>query len=346
MKKPKFLCLTIIAIAFVATLAAVLSTTQPIGADYYFHLEAATFYAHGQFSAGINFVLNFINFPYGFHVSLFHLFLVPLVWVGQPYLFTRILQVLFLPLTLALTMWLVYRFGNPMAAVYSGMALLGSWAFFDGALQVRPESLDLLFYPLIVAAALTGQKLRFVGLAVITVYSHGIAALSNIYGLALKKLKEKSWQKTVVVAALVVLPVLAVSVAYVGGAFKQWGGYGLTENPQEHLFWTAPVGFIPYYMGATILGIPFLFRRVKSEFEQLILWGLAGVTIMLPFWADRYLHYVSLPLAIYAGLGIVGLKGRWKLIAVLVLLDIFIVYVASFFSFSFGIGGRWWQPGD
>ena len=185
------------------------------------------------------------------------------------------------------------------------------------------------------AAALSFKRLRFAGLSLLTIYSHGVAALSGVYGLALNRLRLKPWRKTVLLAALLAAPVLIVSVLYVGGAFRQWGGYGLTENPQEHLFWTDPAGFIPYYMGATILGLPFLFKRGKSEFKSLVTWGFVGSTVMLPIWADRWLHYVSIPLAVLAGLGIVSLKsGKWRTILMWVLIDIFIVYVASYFSFS------------
>ena len=138
---------------------------------------------------------------------------------------------------------------------------------------------------------------------------------------------------------------LAVSLFYLGGAFSKWGGAPINENPQEVLFWTDPT-FIPYYMGATLLGVPFLFKRSKSEFEKLVLYGFVGVLIMLPLWADRWLHYESLPLAILGGLGVTQLKGRWRLFFVVALLDVFIVYVASYFGFSLGVLGHWWNPGD
>jgi hypothetical protein len=118
-------------------------------------------------------------------------------------------------------------------------------------------------------------------------------------------------------------------------------------NPQQVLFWT-DASFIPYYLGAAIMGFPFLLKRSKSEFEKLLFWGLIGSLIMIPFWADRWLHYASLPLAMVLGLGITELKSqRLKMILVLTILTILIVYVSSYFAFSFHIGGnRWWQPGD
>jgi len=330
-------------------LAAVLSVPLPIGSDYHWHLNIATMIADGNLRGAVDYLLSPAGnmFPYGFYVSVMHLFLVPTVWSGNPYFFEKVLQVLFLPLTLALTMWLVYKYASPKAAVYTGMALFGSWAFFDGAMQVRPESLDLLCYPLIVGAALSAKKWRFVGLAVFTVYGHGLAALSNVVGLALVKWQQPNWRRALTVGLIAIIPVLVVSALYVDGAFSKWGGAGLTENPQEVLFWTDP-SFIPYYMGATVFGVPFLFKRGKSELLKLALWGLVGNLIMLPLWADRWLHYVSLPLAIFAGVGIAGLKKpEHRFYFAMALLAVFIVYVASYFSFSIGIEGhRFWQPGD
>jgi hypothetical protein len=346
--KPLFFCVLLVVVAFATTLAAVLSTKLPIGSDYYWHLNLAKSVASGNINGAVNFVLSPSgnSFPYGLYLSVFHFALVPTVWSGQPYLFAQILQVLFLPCTLALTIWIVYRFGNPKAAVYTGMTLLASWAFFDGALQVRPESLDLLLYPLVVAAILGVKKNQFIAYTLVASYNHGLAAISMIYGLVATKLRDKSWKKTITIALLAVLPVIIVSVLYVQGAFSKWGGAGLTENPQEVLFWADPT-FIPYYMGATFIGLFFLFKREKSGFEKLVLWGFIGNLVMLPLWADRWLHYASLPLAILTGLGITGLQSQnKKMVLVLSIFTILIVYVASYFSFSLGIGGRFWQPGD
>lgn len=333
---------------------AVAVTEKPIGSDYYFHLNIATFLAHGDLGGAWNYTITLNHFPYAFF--LFHFMLVPSVWVGEPLFVARVLQVLLLPATLALTMLLVYRFGNPRAAVYSGMILFGSWAFFDGVLQVRPESLDLLFYPLLVGAVLVGKRWRFVGYAVATVFSHGLASLSMLYGLVFGKFKDRGWRWPLIVGVLLVAPVIVMSLYYMGGAFQHWGTYTLNENPQEALFWQEPLTFIPYYMGASCLGVPFLFKKNKSEFERVVFFGFLGLFLMLPLWADRWLHYISLPLAVLGGLGIDGLRGslystrlegNWKLGFVLCLLCIFSVYVASYFSFSLGLEGyRWWQPGD
>ena len=349
--KPLFFCIVILCVAFVCTLSASLSVPLPIGSDTMWHLNIANIIFRDGFVAGWDYTLGQNLFPYG--LLLFQCCESVFYFVGEPVLFVKVLQVLFLPFTLGLTMLVVYRYASGKAAVYCGMFLFGSWAFMDGALQVRPESLDLLFYPLLLGAVLVGARWRFVGLAVVAVFSHGVAALSMFVGWVVVKFRVKCWRWPLIVGVLLVLPVLVMSVFYVGGAFVKWGGAPVNENPQEVLFWSDP-SFVPYYMGAGLLAVPFLFRKNKSLLEWLAVYGLVGNLVMLPLWADRWLHYVSLPLAIVGGVGLAELPqeitvfGRCfsKLWIVFILLDIYVVYSLSFFGFSFGWLGHWAQLGD
>ena len=341
---PKFFCVAIVIIAFLVTLSATLSVSKPIGADYYFHLNITEFLARGDLAGAWNFTITYNQFPYA--LFLFHFLLAPTVWSGAPLVCAQVLQVLFLPSILAGLIYVVYKYACPRAGVYCGLACLGSWAFMDGALQVRPESLDMLLYPFVLAAVLCGFRWRGVGGVVVAVFSHGLASLAVYFGLFIEKLRVKGWRVPLAVGVLCVLPVVVVSLYFMGGAFNHWGGVPVNENPQEYLFWVDPT-FAPYYLGAGLMGVPFIFKRGKTELERLALAGLIGSLVMLPFWADRFLHYASLPLAVLCGVGITRLKDpRLRMVCALVLMDVFIVYVASYFGFSFGVLGKWWNPGD
>jgi hypothetical protein len=221
--------------------------------------------------------------------------------------------------------------------------LLGGWAFMDGALQVRPESLDLLLYPLMLFALMTTKKKSFAVMAIATIYSHGPAALSNIYGLAANQLSFFKWRKTMIICVIIALPIIILSLVYLPGAFLKWGGASPTENPQELEFWTNPA-FIPIYAGACLLGVPFLFAKHKTAFESLLTWGFVGNLVMLPLWADRWLHYSSIPLAMLAGMGIARLSGKKRVVAVLVVVSLYMIYYMTFIHLS--AMGNWWQPGD
>lgn len=349
--KALLVCVMLVGYALSVSASAVLTSNFVIGADYYFHLDVATFYAKGNFEGGMNYILTNIFFPYP---PVFHLMLVPSVWSGAPQLFGRLAEIFFMPTTFALTLWFVVKYANSKAAAFTGLVLLGCWSFMDGALQVRPESLDLLFYPIIVGALLSGRKKLFTCLSIINVYSHGPAAISNIYGLALDKIREPKWRRTILLTLLISLPIIIISLFYIQGAFAKWGGYSPTENPQEAEFWNTPLSFVPAYMGSTLIGLVYIGRnlfvvrkKIKanlSNLESLLTWGFMGSLIMLPMWADRWMHYVSIPLAILAGLGLSRMQGKKQLVVGFAVISVFMIYYAMWIMMS--ANGVWWQPGD
>jgi hypothetical protein len=253
------------------------------------------------------------------------------------------------------------------AAFFTGLCLLGSIAFIDGTIQLRPESLDLLFYPLMLLMVLSVKKKSFIGLALVTIYSHGLAALSSIYGIALKLLKTKEtepqilsdgsmlvktnphnpfypWRKTILAGLIATLPIILISIYYVQGAFHKWFTLaGANQsNPQQTLFWTQPLIFIPFYSGLTLFGFVFLLKRHKSYFESLLGWGVVASMIMIPFWADRWLQYVTIPLSCLVGLGLKDAGKTKLLLAVLILSSISFIYIYYWISIS--ANHMWWQP--
>ena len=337
-------CILLILAVFLITILATTSVSKPIGADFYFHLDIAKYYAQGNFVAGINYSLtnNYFFYPPAFHLSL-----APLVWSGNPYFYALVLETLLMPLTFAFTIYLMNKYASAKAAFITGVCLLGSLAFVDGTMQLRPESIDLLLYPLMLLTVLSTKKKSFIVMAVVTVYSHGAAALSNIYGIATKLLKDKvEWRKTITIGVVAITPVIAISIYYIQGAIHKWLTFGGANqsNPQQTLFWTQPLTFIPIYSGLTLLGFFFLLKKHKNPFESLLTWGIIGSTIMLPFWADRWLQYITIPLSCLVGLGLQNTK-RWKLIPIYILL---ITVTAGYITYWILVGllHGWWQPGD
>lgn len=337
-------CLILIATAFLITTLAATSVAKPIGADTYYHLTVATYYSHGQIIEGLNYSLTHDLF---FYPPIFHFLITPLIWSNNPYFYARILEALLLPLTFAFTIYLMAKKASAKAAFITGLCLLGSLAFVDGAIQLRPESLDLLLYPMMLLAILNVKKKSFITMAVITAYSHSIAALSSIYGLTIKLYKDhKEWRRTILAGTAIVAPLLAISIYYVSGAFKMWftlAGAN-TSNPQQTLFWTHPLTFIPIYSGLTLIGFAFLLKRHKSHFESLLSYGIVFSALMLPFWVDRWLQYITIPLSCLIGLGLQNVKG-WKQIPIyLLLVTIAVGYIA--YWVLIGLVHGWWQPGD
>ncbi len=325
---------------FVLTSFIVTSEPLPLASDPYFHMQISRLYAQGNWTGAFNYIQSVNQIP--FYPPLFHVLIIPFV-LQDPYTGLRILEMIFFPVTFTLIAWLMWKQAGPKATVITGLILLGCWSFLDGTLQARPESLDLLLYPLIIMALLKAKKKTFVALAVASIYNHGLAALTNVIGFAVKKLREKTWRKTILAATLITLPILILSAYYFTGAYSMWSSFRPTENPQETLFWTMPWPWIPYYSGLTLFGFAFLLLKSKTEFETLLKYGIIGNLIMLPFWADRWLQYSSIPLAMLMGIGASRWHG-WKLYLFLgVVALVAWAYVSQFILIS--LQHSWWQPG-
>jgi hypothetical protein len=184
------------------------------------------------------------------------------------------------------------------SAFITGLVLMSSMSFIDASMQIRPEGLDLLLYPLILLMILSVKKKSFIVMALVSVYSHGVAGLSNIYGLAIKLLKENKWRKIIAVGLIVIIPMLIVSAYYIKGAFETWFSFsGTNYNTFNY-----PLTMIPLYSGLTLVGFLYLFNRNKSYFESLLSYGIVGSMVMIPFWLFRWLGYVSVPLSMLVGI--------------------------------------------
>jgi hypothetical protein len=342
--KSFYSALTIILIISIFVLAIVIVASQPkpLGSDVYFHLKLSTFYAHGDFGGAWNMMFHDNLF---FYPMLFHLMLVPVALSSNPNLGLQIIECLFIPLTFLTVCWLIWKYNGAKAALFTGFALIASWSFIDGALQARPESIDMLLFPIIIYAVMETKKKTAGITSTIMVWSHGFASASSLFGVFIYKLFDKKWRKTLLFIVLAVSPVIILSVIFFEGAIRMWLlGQTQSSNPQNWMFWNNPFPWIIYYGGLSLWGIPFLLRRHKTQLEFLLTCAFVGNTFMLVFWADRWLHYSAIPWACLYGIGISRLHG-WKLA---IIIAVSIGYVALYFSIYFLTSANhlWWQPGD
>ena len=340
-----YAALTILLIIFVFTLTIVIvsSAKQPIGSDVYYHLHLGQLYMKGDFNGAWNLMFHSISF---FYPPFFHVFIDgPIALSSNPYFNLQILECLFLPLTFLASVCLVRKYTSAKAALLTGFALLASWSFIDAALQARPESLDMLLFPIVIYAVLEAKK-KTAGLtATIMVWSHGFAAISSLLGVFIYKLRDKTWRKTLLLITLAVSPIIILSFIYFEGAIHFWLlGQTSTTNPQNWMFWHQPFPWLLYYAGLSLWGIPFLFRRHKTQLETLLTYAFLGNTFMLIFWADRWLHYAALPWAMLYGIGIAKLHG-WKLYLMLAVSIGYVVLYVSIYLITSQFH-LWWQPGN
>jgi hypothetical protein len=65
---------------------------------------------------------------------------------------------------------------------------------------------------------------------------------------------------------------------------------------------------------------------------------------MLIFWADRWLHYASLPWAALYGIGVSKMHGKQLALFIAISIGYVALYASIYFLTS--VSRLWWQPGD
>jgi hypothetical protein len=358
------LAIAMIAFVFALTFIIVLSVPLPLGSDPYFHMEIARLYGTGNFTGAFNYIQSVNQIP--FYPPLYHIVLIPIAISPDPYTGLRLLEMFSMPLTFMFTAILLWKYSGPKAALISGLVLIGSWSFIDATLQARPETVDLMLYPLMLMMMLASKKKSFALLAIATVYNHGIMALTNIWGF-IKPLwhirifpEGRIWVNTLFWTTIAISPVILLTLYYFSGGWSMWATTSPAENPQETLFWTNP-SWIPFYAGITLIGFFFLFdkpfkkegttfswsliplRQFKTQLETYLKWGLLGNLVMLPLWADRWLQYSTIPLACLVGMEVSRWHGK-KLYVALAVIALGAWLYTCFFLWN-SIYGNWWQPG-
>lgn len=323
MDRFKVLALSLLGLAFTVCVAISLTYSIPIGWDIWFHLEIARVWARGQNGMFSRLPMTVNRMPYP---PLFHLFLVPSIWLNLEILFTRILQTMFYPLILASSMWLTWKHQGKQASIITGVLLMSCVGVFDHGFQLIPQALDLMLLPLAIHAFVQKNKFTFVLVSTLMIYNHGIAAASYVGGLVLLAILEKRKVEATSVISLS-LPIIVPMLVYLPPAMSRWGQ--LSDTLVEIAFWQNPLLLTVWYLGPLSLAIPLAIRESLrfnklGDFDQATIITLYSLLIMLLPWPDRFLSNTALPLAYLASSRIV--KWRHRKILYPLLITTFIVF--------------------
>jgi len=235
------------------------------------------------------------------------LMLVPSVWLNLEFLAAKLLQVA-LPFGIYLaTTLFMQRHTSPKATVVTALILLSTIGFTDGTIQCRPMGLSIMVLPIALHMMLTRNDRGFIASNTIIAYTHGIAGAANTWLPVLYKYFNRRKFKTFIATIATLAPLIVVTAVYFGGALDKWGGH--MDTYQEYLVFTKPHTMIPYYAGMSLIGWVFVaYTLLKwgeaSSLQKTVSLSLLGLTVMIPFWADRFLQYAIIGLSIMAGQGI------------------------------------------
>lgn len=331
LKASKNLIVLIVFFALTFSVSLYTSTVyqKPIGADIVFHLKIVDAYLQGQNGMFAAHVMEINQIPYP---PLFHMILLPSVALGVGNTFLLALQALLYPVCLLITIRIVqvHGYGNKHAII-AATALLGSFAYLDATFQIRPESLDILLWLIVLYSALTVKPKLMVASSILGIYNHSLPSLILNGGILLKNW---TWKRAAIII-LASLPIIALSAIYLAPMLGKW--VGTPASPQARQFLTNFPAFTFNYLGALLIGLPITAYEVYKwkALNPLAKYSVLTVVtslLLLPVWYDRYYQYVSIPLAILIGDFMLTRKGKiW--IALLAYMAFFIVF---FFALKYG----------
>lgn len=266
-----------------------------VGVDIHFHLNIARVWARGENGAFSSFAMEINKSPYP---PLFHWFLLPGIWLGMEDLYVRCLQTIFYPLAVFLSIWLISEKVSKKAGFICGLFLISSGAFYDRMLQAIPQSIDFILFPLLFYAYLEDNKRGFILLSTLLIFNHGVVAIAFLGGLFFSSLISKE-VKPLLLIGLLASPVMIPILVYLPQTLTLMGG--AINTGQEANFLRTPLLYSIKYLGSLVFAIPLLLISARkwihiSEISQLSILTILSLSIMLPFWPDRFLQYSTLPL--------------------------------------------------
>lgn len=319
---PKFLVIPI-ALSFGLSLVISLYYPIPIGADFHFHMKITKLYRQGKLAMLEPDILKVNNLPYP---PLFHFMLILVV---EP----RILQALFYPLALTASTFLVWKIRGTREALYTNILLLGSTAFFDRSIQVIPQAIEIILYPLATYYFLKGRNIPFVLVSLIMIYTHGLPALLLICPFILycfiNKREQYEGGKGVFLSIFGFIPFAAFTIPYLLQGLTLHSGI---QNPQELAFLQNPAIFTLYYLGLP-LPLLFLFAFVQhsihwkiTPLHKIAYYTLISLSPLLIFWPDRFFTYASMPLAFLGAKFLDSLKLKSMRAFFLIIVGFFAIY--------------------
>lgn len=273
------------------------------GVDVDFHLAITENYARGNFAGAVDYMY-VVN--KSFYPPLFHLLLLPSVLLGMGLPFSGLLSALFLPLGVACFEFLALKTLGERSAFIGGFLVLGSWSFTDRLLQAIPQGVDFVLLPLafyfgyFAVNDLKSEK-RFLVASVLAIWNHGVICLSTLGGLLLTKFKQKQY-RAVLGVAVFSAPIIFVSLCSLPIALTASSGLSNFTN----YMWATPAIFWVLTVRLLTFGFPIMFYRIYqytkgkplSKVSKFSIITIVVGAVMLPFWADRWVQYCSIPLAL------------------------------------------------
>jgi len=258
----------------------ILVSPEPFGADWNnFHIKIIEAYSKGDFS-------RFFNYP-----PLFHLMLVPLVWLNLiPYV--KYLQIIFYLSAIGSSMFLAYKLNGKVASIIMGIILFSSLAFLDRSIQVIPQAIEFIIFPLVILLY-NKKKFKTVGLLLLILsYSHSMGIVFTLilffYTLTVKRNYDKMY-----LILILAIPSLIWFPFGLNPATELSSNAKILLDPLSQIFYASPLFF-----SFLIVSMFSMFSSNSPNPEKhylFFLWFLVFTPLAFTL-IDRWLQYILVPL--------------------------------------------------
>jgi ABC-type cobalt transport system substrate-binding protein len=291
------------------------SSIYPDGRDVWFHILVARAWSKGTNGMVAPVVMEINNLPYP---PLFHFLLLPFVGtVESSLLAAQAMQLIFYPLGTLLLMLLVRKYCGSRFSLLFGLALVGTYFTFN-QLQARPQSLEVLFYPVSVWALLENRTKTFILSVAIMFYTHSPISIGLTLGLVVYAFMQNRKDMKVWASVLAVAPIVLYQAGFMFNRvfFNRWLAVGDTGVLVEtQAFVSNPLFWLMNGLGLNMIAfaaVPWLLYKWKlqSRFTHVMLYSFFGMLVLLPTWYQRILTFAMMPFAFFTVLSIKNIKNR------------------------------------
>ena len=300
---------------------------KPIGNDFWLHLEIAKSYARGELAL---FKPEFMKPNKGPYPPFFHLFLALFVKFKVPILAGTVMQVIFYPLVLFATLFLVLKKGNKIRASFVPVLMFSSIALFDRT-QVIPQAIDMILFPFAIHFFLEKKDMAFIILMLIMIYSHGAFAFLLFASLVVYSLRNNFNISIIKKVLIFSLPLIIITLIYLPSYIIS----ALEIKNEQELLVRTSLRYAIWYVGYPIafllpFSLIYYLKKAKNGFELLILLWFIMLLPLLIFYPDRFCSYIIAPASIMISKRLADLTNRNKILGLLCITLLYFIGLVSY----------------
>jgi len=338
-----FLVFTLIILSAFENYLVIAASNFPVGSDINLHLRLVQGWLDLDYpifnEAYFN---NGYPYPPAFHLTIAVLSVILFTNALSLSLF---LQVVMYPAIILSTFFFLYRKTDIHVSALGVILLASSPAFWDRGMQVIPQALDVLIFPLILYAFMERRENSFVIGSVYLIYNHWFYAFLLVFSVFLYSVfYERDRLKGFLKIAVFCVPLAIVMFYHAPAMLAESGGI---NEPQELGVLTEPL-FAVKYLGYPLFFLIFItaihlkFKKT-SKVERLAIFWIVGILPMAVFFPDRFIEYAAQPLAILGGIAVFDIIKSEKLKFIVLFLAFLFSAVSIFYFYEalLAVGGVW-----